>query len=78
MVYPIARSSTSCSRQSCREYRGGPKRLLEVPIGFFCPYVLLHELCDTFVLVDKLLLQPSDLLLHHHSNPLMDLRWLNR
>ena len=28
------------------------KRLLEVPIGFFCLDVLLHELCDHLILVN--------------------------
>ncbi len=42
---------------------GGPKRLLEVPIGFFCLDVLLHEFGDHLVFVDEFLTEFLDLLL---------------
>jgi hypothetical protein len=56
-------ASTSGSRQSCRGYRGGPRFLLEVPIGFFCFDVLLHEVRNDFVLLDQLLFELLDPLL---------------
>ena len=60
MERPLVSSNTSCSRRSHLEYRGGPKRLLEVPIGFFCLDVLLHEFCDHLILVNQLLFELPD------------------
>ncbi len=38
----------------------GPKRLLKVPIGFFCLDVLLQEFCDYLILLDELILELLD------------------